>query len=161
MSDDGSTGWCECLGPATPNRARVQFYANNLNGLDPLETEVIWARLYAISRDQGKRGLAITALSGIDVALWDIKGKHLGVSVATLLGGRFRESVEAYATGGFHRVGPDRVQDIAEEAAGHVPHGFRAVKNKIGFDVREDLAVLTAVRQANGPNVALINAANH
>ena len=161
ICDDGTTGWGECLGPAVPNKAMVQFYANHLIGLDPLETEVVWARLYAISRDQGQRGLAITALSGIDVALWDIKGKHLGVSVATLLGGRFRESVEAYATGGFHRVGTDRVQDIAEEAAGHIARGFRAVKIKIGFDVREDLAVIAAVRQAIGPDIDLMIDANH
>lgn len=88
---DGTTGWGECLGPARPNRAVVETYAGWLVGMDPLETEKIWAVLYNALRDQGQRGLAVTALSGIDVALWDIKGKHFGVPVSTLLGGGFAD----------------------------------------------------------------------
>lgn len=161
ICDDGAVGWGECLGPALPNQAMVRFYAAHVVGMSPLDTEVIWSKLYGISRDQGQRGLAMTALSGLDVALWDIKGKHFGVSVATLLGGRFRDSVRAYATGGFHRAGADRVQDAAEETAGHVAQGFRAVKIKIGFDVAEDLAVIAAVRKAIGPDIDLMIDANH
>lgn len=161
VCDDGTSGWGECLGPAMPNQAMVRFYAAHLVGMDPLETELAWVKLYGISRDQGQRGLAMTALSGIDVALWDIKGKHLGMSVAALMGGRFRESVQAYATGGFHRAGRDRVEDTAIEVAAHVAGGFRAVKIKIGFDPAEDLAVIAAVRDAIGPSVELMIDANH
>ncbi|KAA0969812.1 mandelate racemase/muconate lactonizing enzyme family protein [Aureimonas fodinaquatilis] len=161
VCDDGTSGWGECLGPAMPNQAMVRFYAAHLIGMSPMDTEVVWAKLYGTSRDQGQRGLAMTALSGIDVALWDIKGQHLGVSVATLLGGRFRESVQAYATGGFHRVGTDRVEDTAIEVAGHVANGFQAVKIKIGFDPVEDIAVIAAVRSALGPSVELMIDANH
>lgn len=103
----------------------------------------------------------MTALSGIDIALWDIKGKHFGVPISTLLGGRFRDSVRAYATGSFRRAGVDRVTDVAAEVAGYRREGFHAVKIKIGFDVEEDLAVIAAVRDAIGPDMRLMIDANH
>ena len=96
VCDDGTTGWGECLGPALPNAAVVKAYAGRLIGRDPLATEILWQELYNLFRDQGQRGLTVTALSGIDVALWDIKGKHFGVPVSVLLGGRLRERVRAY-----------------------------------------------------------------
>lgn len=161
VCDDGTTGWGECLGPARPNAAVVQAYAPRLIGADPLETEKIWAVLYNALRDQGQRGLTITALSGIDIALWDIKGKHFGVPVSTLLGGRFRESVRAYATGSFKRDGVDRIEDNAAETKRHAEAGFHAVKIKIGFNVEEDLRVIRAVRDAIGSDVKLMIDANH
>lgn len=161
VCDDGTIGWGECLGPARPNAAVVAAYASRLIGADPLETEKIWALLYNALRDQGQRGLSITALSGIDIALWDIKGKHFGVPVSTLLGGRFRDSVRAYATGSFKRDGVDRVEDNALETGAHAKAGFHAVKIKIGFDVEEDLRVIRAVREAIGPNTRLMIDANH
>lgn len=161
VCDDGTTGWGECLGPARPNAAVVAAYAPRLVGRDPLETEILWQELYNLFRDQGQRGLTVTALSGIDVALWDIKGKRFGVSVSVLLGGRVRDSVRAYATGSFRRDGVDRAADNAEECAAHVQAGFHAVKIKIGFGVEEDLAVIRAVRGAIGPATRLMIDANH
>lgn len=161
ICDDGTTGWGECLGPARANAAIVETYANWLIGLNPLETEKIWALLYNALRDQGQRGLTITALSGIDIALWDIKGKHFGVPVSTLLGGRFRESVKAYATGSFKRDGVDRIEDNALEMASHRDAGFHACKIKIGFDPAQDLQVIRAVRDAIGSNMRLMIDANH
>lgn len=161
ICDDGTVGWGECLGPARPNAAVVEAYKPWLIGQNPLETEKIWATCYNSLRDQGQRGLTVTALSGIDIALWDIKGKHFGVPVSTLLGGRFRDSVRAYATGSFKRDGVDRVQDNAEEMAGHAAAGFHAAKVKIGFGVAEDLEVIRAVREAIGPDMRLMIDANH
>lgn len=159
--EDGTVGWGECLGPALPNAATVQAYAGRLIGRDPLETEKLWIELYNLLRDQGQRGLAVTALSGIDIALWDIKGKRYEEPVSRLLGGRFRDSVRAYATGSFRKDGVDRVADNAQESAGHVAAGFHAVKIKIGFDLRHDLAVIAAVRDAIGPETRLMIDANH
>lgn len=161
ICDDGTTGWGECLGPARANAAIVETYANWLIGLNPLETEKIWALLYNALRDQGQRGLTITALSGVDIALWDIKGKHFGVPVSTLLGGRFRESVKAYATGSFKRDGVDRIEDNALEMASHRDAGFHACKIKIGFDPAQDLQVIRAVRDAIGSDMRLMIDANH
>jgi D-galactarolactone cycloisomerase len=161
ICEDGTIGWGECLGPPGPNAAIVAAYAPRFIGRNPLETEVLWAEAYNFLRDQGMRGLAITALSGIDVALWDIKGRHFGVPVSVLLGGRVRDRVEAYATGAFRRDGTDRAEAIAAEVAGYRDEGFRAVKVKIGFGVEDDLRVLQAARAAIGPDVTLMADANH
>ncbi|PJE30911.1 D-galactarolactone cycloisomerase [Pseudooceanicola antarcticus] len=161
ICEDGTTGWGECLGPAGPNAAVVAAYAPHVIGQNPLETEKIWATCYNALRDQGQRGLTITALSGIDIALWDLKGKILGQPVSVLLGGRWRERIEAYATGSFKRDGVDRVADNAEEMAGHAAAGFRRMKVKIGFGVEEDLRVIAAVREAIGPDRRLMIDANH
>ena len=161
VCDNGTTGWGECLGPAGPNAAIVAAYRPFLLGRDPLETEKLWAELYNGLRDQGQRGLTVTALSGIDIALWDIKGKHFGVPISTLLGGRFRNSVRAYATGFFKQDGIDRVADAAAQAARYRAEGFHATKVKIGFEPEEDLRVIAAVRQAIGPDMGLMIDANH
>ncbi|KQO76844.1 mandelate racemase/muconate lactonizing enzyme family protein [Rhizobium sp. Leaf262] len=161
ICDDGTVGWGECLGPAKPNAAVVAAYTPHLIGRDPLDIEVIWHQLYNLLRDQGQRGLTVTALSGIDIALWDIKGKRFGTSVSRLLGGRFRESVQAYATGSFRKDGVDAVSDVAAEVAGYASQGFHAVKIKIGFDVAEDIAVIRAAREAVGPDVRIMIDANH
>ncbi len=161
ICEDGTIGWGEALGPAALNAAVIDAYRPVFLGQSALDTEILWAEAYNRLRDQGMRGLAITALSGIDVALWDIKGKHFGVPVSVLLGGRVREEVAAYATGSFRRDGVDRVTDIAEEVAGYRAAGFHAVKVKIGFAVDEDLAVLDAVREAIGPDIRLMVDANH
>ncbi|SES20830.1 mandelate racemase/muconate lactonizing enzyme family protein [Rhizobium sp. NFR03] len=161
VCDNGLVGWGECLGPARPNAAVVKAYTQWLIGADPLETEKIWAVLYNALRDQGQRGLAITALSGIDIALWDIKGKHFGVPVSTLLGGRFRESVKAYATGSFKRDGVNRLDDNVADITRYQREGFHASKIKIGFGVSEDLAIVRAVRDAVGPDFRIMVDANH
>lgn len=160
-TDDGVTGWGECLGPARMNAVIVEQMAEMLIGRDPLETEKRWIELYHAFRDQGQRGLTLTALSGIDIALWDIKGKALGVSISTLLGGRFVSEVTAYATGGFRRPGTDRVHDLATELAGYKAEGFPAAKIKIGFEVSEDIEVISACRDAIGPDMRLMIDANH
>ncbi|MET0172436.1 MAG: mandelate racemase/muconate lactonizing enzyme family protein [Agrobacterium vaccinii] len=161
ICDDGTVGWGECLGPAKPNAAVVAAYTPHLISKDPLDIEIIWHQLYNLLRDQGQRGLTVTALSGIDIALWDIKGKRFGTSISRLLGGRFRESVKAYATGSFRKDGVDAVSDVAAEVAGYAKQGFHAVKIKIGFDVAEDIAVIRAAREAVGPDVRIMIDANH
>ena len=161
VCDNGLTGWGECLGPARPNAAVVAAYRNWLIGMNPLETEKIWAVLYNALRDQGQRGLTLTALSGIDIALWDIKGKHFGTPVSMLLGGRFRESVKAYATGSFKRDGVDRVEDNAKDIALYRAQGFHASKIKVGFGIEEDLRVIRAAREAAGSEMRLMADGNH
>ena len=74
VCDDGTTGWGECLGPAGPNAATVQAMAPLILGNDPLLIEPIWTRIYNQFRDQGQRGLALTAQSGIDIALFSAGG---------------------------------------------------------------------------------------
>ncbi len=159
--DDGTVGWGECLGPSTANAAVVEAMAPLVVGRDPLEIEPIWLELYNQFRDQGQRGLTVTALSGIDIALWDIAGKRFGVPVHVLLGGAFRKEIPAYATGGFRPVGRDRRAALEEETAGYMAEGFTATKIKIGFGVEEDAEVIAAVRAAIGPDARLMIDANH
>jgi D-galactarolactone cycloisomerase len=159
--DNGLVGWGECLGPPGPNAAIVKAMCALVVGRNPLDIEPIWLDLYNQFRDQGQRGATMTAQSGIDVALWDIAGKHFGAPVHTLLGGAHRMEVPAYATGGFRPVGRDRLPTVVDEVSGYVAQGFRAAKIKIGFGVDEDAAVIAAVREAIGSDVALMIDANH
>jgi D-galactarolactone cycloisomerase len=160
-TDEGHTGWGECYGPARMTQAVVKEIATSLIGCDPLRTEFLWQEIYARYRDHGQKGLLIQGLSGIDIALWDIRGKHFNAPAYQLLGGALRDDVQGYATGLYRRKSGDPLQYLAEEAAGYVEEGFRAMKLKVGFGVAEDVAVTRAVRQAIGPDVALMIDANH
>ena len=161
ICDDGTVGWGECLGPAGPNAALVEAMAPLIIDCDPLDIEPIWADVYNQFRDQGQRGATMTAQSGIDIALWDIAGKHFGVPVHRLLGGAFRTEVPAYATGGFRPVGQAHHKWVVEETAGYVAAGFKALKIKIGYDWRDDAELIAAVREAIGPETHFMIDANH
>jgi len=161
VADDGTTGWGECFGPAPLNAAIVSAYARRLIGADALATDAIWQDLYGAYRDQGQKGLAISALSGVDIALWDLKGKHFGVPVHRLLGGPLRTSVRAYATGTYRVEHGDPLEYVVDEVAGYVEQGFHAAKLKIGFDVDADVALIRAVRKRVGPKPRLMLDANH
>jgi D-galactarolactone cycloisomerase len=117
--------------------------------------------IYARLRDHGQKGAVIQGLSGIDIALWDIKGKHFGVPAYRLLGGPSRTEIMAYATGLYRRKSGDPAKYLAEEAASYVADGFSAVKLKVGFGVEDDAAMTHAVRDAIGDHVALMVDANH
>jgi D-galactarolactone cycloisomerase len=160
-TDDGVIGWGECYGPAWMTAAVVKSVSPMLIGADPLRTDWLWQEIYAALRDHGQKGVVIQGLSGIDIALWDIKGKHFGVPAHRLMGGPLRTEVRAYATGLYRRKTGDPVQYLADEAAGYVKDGFGAVKLKVGFGVEEDARVTRAVREAIGSGVALMVDANH
>ena len=160
-TDSGLVGWGECYGPARVNSAVVKEIAPWLIGEDPLRTDHLWQSVYARLRDHGPKGVVIQGLSGIDIALWDIKGKHFGVPAHRLLGGPLRTEVRAYATGLYRRKSGDPGKYLAEEAASYVAEGFGAVKLKVGFGIEEDAAMACAVRAAIGRDVALMVDANH
>ncbi|MEX5729536.1 D-galactarolactone cycloisomerase [Rhodovulum iodosum] len=161
VCDDGTAGWGECLGPAQANAGVVAAMAPLIVGRDPLESEPIWTTLYNQFRDQGQRGLAVTAQSGIDIALWDIAGRHFGVPVHVLAGGAYRSSVPAYATGGFRMVGHDRIATLEAELAGYAEAGFTAAKIKIGYGHEIDVAAIRAARAVLGEGRHLMIDANH
>jgi D-galactarolactone cycloisomerase len=160
-TDNGLVGWGESYGPARMTEAVVKSVTPGLVGEDPLRTDFLWRKIYANLRDHGQKGVVIEGLSGIDIALWDIKGKHFGAPVHQLLGGAVRKEVQAYATGLYRRKSGDPLRYLAEEAAGYVADGFKAVKLKVGFGVEEDAAVTRAVREAIGSRTALMVDANH
>jgi D-galactarolactone cycloisomerase len=161
VTDGGLSGFGEVYGPARPNRAVVEAYAPLLIGEDPFAIERHWQRLYNHLRDHGQRGLAIQALSGIDIALWDLKGRALGLPVHVLMGGPIRERVRAYATGLYRRDLPDHETYLREEAVSYVEAGFTAMKLKTGWGVAEDVRLTRALRDEIGPDVELMVDANH
>ena len=161
ITDTGLVGWGECFGPARPAAAMIKAYEPWLIGFNPLATEQIWQNLYASYRDQGQKGVPICAISGIDIALWDIKGKHFGAPIHQLMGGPLRTEVKAYATGTYRKRDGNPMDYIADEVARYKDEGFPAVKLKIGFEVDEDLALIAKVRDVIGPELGLMLDANH
>ncbi|MFQ5896667.1 MAG: mandelate racemase/muconate lactonizing enzyme family protein [Candidatus Methylomirabilia bacterium] len=162
VSDEGVSGFGEAYGPAAGSRTIVEeLYKPLLLGRDPLEIQVLWEELYNTFRDYGRKGLPIAALSAVDIALWDLKGKVLGLPISTLLGGAFRTEVQAYATGLYRRGVSDQARALADEARAYVSEGFRAMKLKVGFGIEEDLRNVRAVREAIGEERRLMVDANH
>ena len=160
-TDEGLSGFGECYGPARPNEAVVRAYAPLLIGEDPFATERHWQRLYNSLRDHGQRGLAVQALSGVDIALWDLKGKALGLPVHVLIGGPIRDRVRAYATGLYRRDRDDHETYLREEAASYAAAGFSAMKLKTGWGVAEDVRLTKALRDEIGLGIELMVDANH
>lgn len=161
IDESGESGWGECFGPARLNAAVVEAYRGHLIGRDGFAIDAIWQELYNRFRDQGQKGLAITALSGVDIALWDLKGKRLGEPIHRLMGGPLRTSVKAYATGTYRLDEGDPLDYVVKEVVGYAEEGFHAVKLKIGFDVEADAALIRACRAAVGPDIGLMIDANH
>jgi L-alanine-DL-glutamate epimerase-like enolase superfamily enzyme len=127
-------------------------------GADATRTEALWAKMAKAVGFVGQRGVAALAMSAIDTACWDIRGKAAGQPVYQLLGGA-RDRVEVYASQGLWL---DRSrQELADEAAALVSKGFRAVKMRVGLaDPQEDVARVRTVRDAIGPDVKLMVDAN-
>ena len=100
LTDEGITGWGEAFGPAFVHKKIIEdIYKPLIIGKDPFDNEVIWETLYNCLRDHGQKGVVIEAISAIDIALWDIKGKYTKLPIYKLLGGSFRDELTAYATG--------------------------------------------------------------
>jgi galactonate dehydratase len=141
----------------------IEFTEKYLSGKDPLESEVHWTTMYHDPHARGGR-LATTALSGLDIALWDLKGKILGQPVYKLLGGAHRDHIRVYANGWY--TNPGTPQQNADEARQVVDMGYTALKfdpfgqenyYKISLaeaQLAEDR--VAAVREAVGPNVDIL-----
>lgn len=162
-TDEGVSGVAEAaLTVATPGvlAALVRDEIGGLvRGMDPLAVEAVWQRVLDAAGSASRAGLAIVALSAVDVALWDIRGKVAGLPVATLLGGS-RARAPAYASAGFYQEGQD-ADDLAAEMRSYVEQGFRYLKMKIGWlPLRDDLERITAVLAAIGADVPLAIDAN-
>jgi D-galactarolactone cycloisomerase len=163
-TDEGISGWGEslCHGLQPPEIAAsfVEFcFKPMLVGRDPFDVEVLWEEMYNRTRPFGG-GAAVNAMSGIDIALWDVIGRSLGKPVHKLLGGAFRTEVIPYATGFYRRQGEVYPETGIEEAKWHLSEGFGAMKLKVGFGVEADLEYVHAIREAVGPEVRLMMDAN-
>lgn len=161
-TDEGIVGWGEAFGPAFVHKSIIDtVYAPKLIGMDPFDSEVIWETLYNCLQDHGQKGVIIEAISAIDIALWDIKGKALNMPIYKLLGGAFRERVKPYATGLYHREADDITRELVEEAENYVKQGYLGIKLKIGFGIQHDIKNVAAIRKAIGSKINLMVDANH
>lgn len=162
-TDAGLIGWGDGYGPPRLLAAVINnAYAPRLIGADPAAGEAHWEALYNSLRDHGQRGVAIQALSAIDIALWDLRGKAAGLPVHRLMGGPIRTEVRAYATG-LYRRSNDSAENHAmlrEEAEGYLAAGFTAMKTKVGFGFAEDIALVEMLRGAIGGTELFVDA-NH
>ena len=165
QTDEGVTGWgealCQGLQPPEIAAAAINHALKDLAlGHDPLQPEVLWHRMYHHTRDYGQKGAVVGAISGIDIALWDICGKVRKEPVAKLLGGMFRTRVEAYATGFYRIKGKGEAPRLAKELETHSANGFRALKIKLGFGVEDDLAVMDQIKGVHRNQEVMIDT-NH
>jgi galactonate dehydratase len=159
-TDEGVTGWGEPVveGRAATVAAAVEELSDYLVGQDPRQVEDLWQVMY---RGGFYRGgpILMSAIAGIDQALWDIKGRALGVPVAELLGGRVRDRIRVYTW-----IGGDRPAETAAAAVAAVGRGFTAVKmNGTGelqmvdswSRVEQAITSVATVREAVGPDVGI------
>lgn len=154
-ADNGVTGYGEAQSPVSPRTTRniVEDLVRPLAlGRDPFDVEAIWTRSFGAMRERGHpTGFYVDALAGLDIAIYDIIGKATGQPVHRLIGGRYRDRVPVYA--GIGGTDPGKVADSAAE---HARHGYRALKLHLLLDRDRVVEIVRAVRERVGPSVQLM-----
>jgi len=160
-TDENLVGYGEGLTPVAPQAPAAvvrQVLAPFLIGKDPINTEPIWEKLYNTQSSRGyTRGYQMIAISAVDNALWDLKGKIWGLPVYKLLGGAFREKIPVYATGLMMEGDTEAIVDLAQQ---YYDKGFRAMKLKIGENERQDFETLQVLRKTFGSELKIMVDAN-
>ena len=158
-TDEGISG----IGSASGNGELIEVIVAKvikplLVGMDPTEIDTIWDKAYVRGghKEFGTRGIGVVALSGVDIALWDILGKAHGVPLYQLLGGKCRDKVPVYATALY----PEEPSKVARRARGFAEQGFHGVKIKVGFDLDQDIRIVRAVREELGKDFIVMTDAN-
>ena len=166
-TDDGITGWGECFGPgniALANKYIVEKVIRPLIiGEDPINKEYIWHKVYNLLRDSGQKGMPIQALSGIDIALWDILAKKAKLPLYQLLGGKTNNKIPVYGYGMMlQKKSVEELCELFKKEANQIKEkNFKAMKMKVGLGPKEDLKLVSAVREAIGDDFKLMVDANH
>lgn len=158
-TDQGITGLGSCSGNGPLVEVVVaEVLKPVLVGMDPCAIGGAWDKGYfgVGVRAFGSRGVGVVAMSGVDTALWDIRGKAEGRPVYELLGGVRRDQVEVYATALY----PEAPEAVVDKALALAERGFRGIKIKVGFDLEQDIEIVTAVRTALGDGFSLMTDAN-
>ncbi|MEO0910477.1 MAG: mandelate racemase/muconate lactonizing enzyme family protein [Pseudomonadota bacterium] len=166
-TDEGITGWGECFGPgnvAIANKTIVERVIQPmLLGENPLNRDALWHKVYNLLRDHGQKGMSMQALSGVDIALWDIAGKVANLPLHTLIGGVHRTEIPVYGYGMMLRPEPlgELVVRFEEEALQIKEMGFAATKMKVGLGPKDDVKLAEAVRKGVGEDYKFMVDANH
>jgi L-rhamnonate dehydratase len=152
---DSSPELVQALVQAPSSHAVAVSLRDVLIGQDPLDVEGLWQKMYRGLIYFGRRGIAVHAISGLDIALWDIKGKALGKPVYELLGTPHRTRVRAYAS----MLMPDTTEEVTEAVLALKEQSFTAVKlgwGPLGKDSKHDVALAAAAKEAAGPDVEIM-----
>ncbi len=166
-TNEGIAGWgeafCQGLEPPEISAAVIE---NALKPIlleqCPLDIEVLWHKMYSTTRDYGRKGSVISAISAVDIALWDIAGKYYNEPIHQLLGGAFRNKIKPYATGFYRLKGKGEANRLAEEAISHYENGFDHMKVKLGFGIEDDLKCMETIYNVlKNKNVTLMIDTNH
>ena len=160
-TSDGQYGWGEGYGPANVLEAGINLLKPMVIGKNPLENEVIWSDMYRKTLDFARRGILVASMSAIDVALWDLKGKILGLPVSVLLGGAQRSQVRPYATGLYFSDYNNPSKDFDKEVRQYIRQGFKAIKMKVGLGIKEDYKNVKRMREVIGEDIELMIDSNH
>jgi len=166
-TDEGITGWGECFGPgniALANKGIVERVIQPMVlGMDPLDRDVIWHKVYNLMRDHGQKGMPLQSLSGVDIALWDIAGKVANLPLHKMIGGAHREKIDVYGYGMMLR--PESLDSLVarfvDESAAIKDMGFKATKMKVGLGPKNDVRLIEAVRRGVGDDYKFMVDANH
>ena len=158
-TDDGVTGIGSCSGNGAILEVMIErAFKPLLVGKNPLKVDELWETSYfrSVAKEFGSRGLGVVALSGVDIALWDILGKVKRQPVFQLLGGAARDKVPVYATALY----PEEPSEVVKKARAFAHKGFRAAKIKVGFNLAQDIEIVRAVRAELGKDFTLMTDAN-
>lgn len=180
FTDDGLMGVGQIHGRPLPEIARIieSDFKDLLVGEDPLCHEYIWKKLFKSTHARrtnqpssslgqphfglGGRAQTMAAIAGVDIALWDIKGKSVGLPIYQLLGGKSNR-VRAYASGGYYDIEyklPAQIDSLLAEVSSYVELGFQSAKIKVGgLPIADDVERVSAIRTAF-PNLGLMLDAN-
>ena len=158
QTEGGLVGWGEGGSSSIIN----EMLAPLLLGKNPMDRVGLWeAMFHSLYNGNNAVGLAGSAISALDIALWDLAGKATGLPVSQLLGGSVRDKVAVYATGLYYTENEMETGRLLDEARGYVEQGFLGMKTKVGgLSIAEDVARVTAIREAIGPDVHLMIDAN-
>mgnify|MGYP001043675897 CR=1 FL=1 len=165
-TDDGIVGWGESITQFPEANPAVAAIINGLSefivGRNPIDTEATWRAMKERAWWYGYGGgLASNAIAAIDIALWDIKGKALSVSVCNLLGGPVHDKLPAIASSHGHH---ESIPAMAEEALGWMESGLQGMKvgfgkrgnARLGYEHNRDVDYVRAMREALGPDKSIM-----
>ena len=167
QTSDGLTGWgeafCQGLEPPEISATVIDVALKPLLlNQSPLDIEVLWHQMYNMTRDYGRKGSVISAISAIDIALWDIAGQFYNQPIYQLLGGAFRKKIKPYATGFYRIKGKGEAKRLSDEAITHYENGFDHMKVKLGFGLQDDIECMKSINEIlEGKNVTLMIDTNH
>ncbi len=158
--DDGTVGIGNAaLAPHAVKTVIDTYLRPLVLGQDPMNGEYLWQSMYRRTMAWGRKGVGMAAISAVDLALWDLKGRLKGEPVFRLLGGRTKPRIPVYAS----RLYSQPLEDLAREARAYVDQGFTALKLRFGWGPRDglagmhrNLALVHTLREAVGPDIDIM-----